>query len=141
MKSDFTTIIADQVRQAEPDLDARLEAQAEALNEFECTNLTIGKWIEEFGLEYLLAAFALNDQDFAESFPKLAHISQHDREKMKDTFSHHVDACVRCARRVGFDAEMDSRIERSIESGQRDKDKILETPNEPHHYCSRTVHT
>ena len=136
MEYDFSDIIVQEVRQAEPDLDARLEAQAEALNELECSNVVIGRWIEEFGLEYLQAAFALNDKEFVESFPGLAHINRDDRETIIETFNHHVDACVHCSRRTSYDTELDSRINRAIHSGHAGKDKVIETPNEPHHYCA-----
>lgn len=136
MEYDFSDILAQEVRQAEPDLDARLEAQAEALNELECSNIVIGRWIEEFGLGYLQAAFALEDKDFAESFPGLAHINQDDRKKVIETFNRHVDTCIHCSRRTSYDTELDSRINRAIHSGHAGSDKVIETPNEPHHYCA-----
>lgn len=136
MEYDFSEIIAAEVRQAEPALDARLEAQAKELSDLECTYPVIGKWLDEYGLAYLLAAFALNDEDFAESFPKLAHISRDDRKKIMETFEDHVShRCLHCAKKDSYDTELNGRIERAIRSGHSDKGKVFELPNAPHHYC------
>jgi hypothetical protein len=114
MKSNFTDSITDFVRQAEPDLDSRLVSQAEVLDEIKCTNPTIGKWIDSNDVQYLLAAFALSDGDFAEEFPRMAHLKEHDRKQIIKTFEDHFDHCHHCYRKRGFDLELNSRIERAF---------------------------
>src|SRR5437588_5393483 len=103
METDFSDIIVDQVRQAEPDLDARLEAQADALTERECINPTIGQWIDAYDLNYLSAAFALDDDDFAKNFPKMAHLTQPDRERIIKALAEHVEHCPRCCLKSSYD--------------------------------------
>jgi hypothetical protein len=111
MESDFTKLLLDLVRQAEPDLDSRLESQSEALNELVCTHPTLGQWIAENDVQYLLAAFDLDDQDFAENFPGMAHIKEHDRKRIIETFETHLSNCLFCHRKRSYDLEFTSRIE------------------------------
>lgn len=111
MEPGFSDIIVKLVHQAEPDLDARLEAQDEELLRLKCTNPVLGKWIDAYDVEYLLAAFALNDADFSEDFPKLAHLKQSEREKVVKAFEDHFDHCPHCHLKRGYDLELNSRIE------------------------------
>ena len=70
---DFDEFIVNLVRSDEPDLDHRLETQAEAVSALECTNSILGKWIDRYDVEYLLAAFNLNDDGTAE---QIAHLGR-----------------------------------------------------------------
>jgi hypothetical protein len=111
MESDFTDLLAKLIRQAEPDLDCRLESQAQALSELKCTEPALGKWIEAHDTEYMLAAFELEDQDFSENFPGMAHFTKHDRKRIFQAFRHHLEACPRCQRKRSYDLEFDERVE------------------------------
>src|SRR5947207_1463784 len=111
MESSHMDRIVNLVRDAEPDLDARLESQGDHLHEVTCTNPTLGRWIDGYDVQYLLAAFALNDHDFVEDFPKLAHLKQPDREKIIQAFEAHFDECPHCHLKRGYDLELTSRIE------------------------------
>lgn len=110
---DFDKLIIDLVRKAEPDLDARLESQAEALDDLECTNPVLGRWIDEYDVDYLFSAFNLNDTEFAANFPDLAHLSQHDRSQIIEAFENHFDQCSHCHLKRSYDMEMNARIERA----------------------------
>jgi hypothetical protein len=110
---DFDNLIIDLVRKAEPDLDSRLESQAEALNELKCTNLVLGRWIDEYDVEYLMAAFDLDDDEFAANFPAMAHLNQNDRGQIMDAFEKHFDQCPHCYLKRGYDMEINARIERA----------------------------
>jgi hypothetical protein len=110
---DFDKLIIDLVRKEETDLDARLESQAEALDDLECTNPVLGRWIDEYDVEYLFAAFNLNDTEFAANFPDLAHLNQHDRSQIIEAFENHFDQCPHCHLKRGYDLEMNGRIERA----------------------------
>ena len=110
---DFDGLIIDLVRKAEPDLDARLESQAEALKELECTYPVLGRWIDEYDVEYLMAAFNLDDDEFASNFPAMAHLKQHDRSQIIEAFEKHFDQCPHCYLKRGYDLEMNARIERA----------------------------
>ncbi len=109
---DFDDLIIDLVRKAEPDLDARLENQAEALKELECTNPVLGRWIDEYDVEYLIAAFKLDDDEFSSNFPEMGHLNQHDRSQIIEAFETHFDQCPHCYLKRGYDLEMNARIER-----------------------------
>ena len=110
---DFDGLIIDLVRKAEPDLDARLESQAEALKELECTNPVLGRWIDEYDVDYLMSAFNLDDDEFASNFPGMAHLNQHDRSQIIEAFEKHFDQCPHCYLKRGYDMEMNARIERA----------------------------
>ena len=108
---DFDDFIIGLVRAAEPDLDERLEKQEEALRALECTDPTLGKWITTYDVEYLLAAFNLNDEDFAENFPEMSHLNHHDRSQIIEAFEDHFLHCSHCYLKRGYDLEMNARIE------------------------------
>lgn len=108
---DFDDFIINLVRAAEPDLDERLKKQDEALRALECTNPTLGKWITTYDVEYLMAAFNLNDEDFAENFPEMSHLNHHDRSQIIEAFEDHFLHCSHCHLKRGYDLEMNARIE------------------------------
>ena len=110
MESDFSDIIVGMLRQAEPDLDLRLEYQAEALDDAKCTNPLLGRWIDKNHVQYLLAAFALSDSDFAEYFPQMADVTEHHRKRIIKAFEDHFEQCQHCSLKRGYDAELDGRI-------------------------------
>lgn len=115
MKSDFVDLLADFVRQAEPDLNFRLETQSEELEKLPCIEPTIGKWVDAHDVDYMLAAFALDDEDFAADFPGLAHISQHDRARIIEAFQIHFERCLHCSRKRSYDSEFNSRVDHVLQ--------------------------
>ena len=110
MESDFSDIIVRMLRQAEPDLDSRFGYQAEALDEEKCTNPLLGRWIDKNHVQYLLAAFALSDSDFAEYFPQMADVTEHHRKRIIRAFEDHLKQCGHCSRKQGYDTELDGKI-------------------------------
>ena len=110
---DFDHLIIDLVRKAEPDLDSRLESQAEALKELECINHALGRWIDEYDVEYLMAAFSLDDGEFSSSFPTMGHLNQDNRKQIIEAFENHFDQCPHCYLKRGYDLEMNARLERA----------------------------
>ncbi|HKY05937.1 MAG TPA: hypothetical protein VJQ56_13665 [Blastocatellia bacterium] len=113
MKNDLTDVIAAFVFRSAPDLASRLEAQAEALDEAKCNNPVIGRWVDENDVKYLLSAFALNDKDFAERFPAMAHTSKAERQQVIAVFEEHFEHCKHCSLKRGYDLEMDARIKQA----------------------------
>jgi hypothetical protein len=109
--ADITDLIADFIRQAEPDLSSRLEYQAQALDDLKCTNPVLGRWVDAHDVQYLLAAFDLDDDEFASNFPGMAHLKEHDRQKIIQTFNDHFEQCSRCHLKRSYDLEFTSRIE------------------------------
>jgi hypothetical protein len=112
--SDITDLIADFIRQAEPDLNTRLEYQAQALEDLKCTNAVLGKWVEAHDVQYLLAAFDLDDEEFASNFPGMAHLKEHDRQRIIETFEIHFEHCSRCHLKRSYDLEFNGRIESAV---------------------------
>lgn len=127
LASEFARLIPDLVREAEPDLDTRLEYQAEALSEFPCSNPVIGRWIDANDVQYLLAAFALNDRDFAEHFPEMARVTEAERKRTIETFEAHFEHCPHCSLKRGYDLEMNARIERVCE---QKRDQLIHKPKQ-----------
>ena len=127
---DFDNLIIDLVRKAEPDLDARLDSQAEALKEIDCTNPVLGRWIDEYDVEYLMAAFNLDDDDFSSNFPAMGHLSQHDRSQIIEAFENHFDYCPHCYLKRGYDLEMNARIERAYSLNNAEVRQHLDSAKE-----------
>lgn len=123
MKTNITNVIADLVLQSEPDLAARLEAQAEALREVECTNPVLGRWIDAHDVKYLLSTFALNDDDFAGRFPAMAHITGPERQRVAAALEAHCEQCPHCSLKRGYDLELDARIK---QASQRNSTALLQ---------------
>jgi hypothetical protein len=113
VEPEITDVIADLVRQANPELDARLESQAEALREHKCTEPLIGKWVDANDVKYLLSTFDLPDEDFAERFPKMANIKLEDRRRVAAAIESHFEQCTHCSLKRGYDLELDAQIKRA----------------------------
>jgi hypothetical protein len=113
MKADIANVIAEYVREEDSDLENRFESQAEVLGETRCTEPVIGRWIDANDVEQLLAAFALGDEDFAERFPSMAHVTSEKRQRCLETIEVHFHHCTHCALKRSYDLELDMRIERA----------------------------
>jgi hypothetical protein len=120
-------VIADMVRQPDPELTTRLEYQEEALREIECTYPVIGRWIDAYDVKYLLSTFALGDKDFATKFPAMAHTTEAQRQRLIVAIEAHIDQCKHCSLKRGFDLEIETRIERAC---QQNKGELLRILNE-----------
>ena len=126
MEYDITKVIADFVLQATPDLTSRLEYQAEALREVNCIDPTLGQWIDANDVEYLLSAFDLADDDFAERYPEMAHITEEERQRLIAALEAHFEQCPHCSLKRGYDLEMDARIEQTFQQNNKLLLQILE---------------
>lgn len=125
MKSEtkrITDVFADMVRQSYPELNARLEDQAEALREIACTEPIIGRWVDANDVSYLLSTFALGGKDFAAKFPTMAHITEQQRQRLVATIEAHMEQCKHCSLKRGYDLELDARIEQAY---QQNSDQLL----------------
>jgi hypothetical protein len=126
MKSDITNVIADLVRQATPDLESRLEYQAEALREVKCTTPVLGQWIDANDVKYLLSTFALEDKNFDERFPAIAHIAGQERQHLIATIKTHLEECPHCSLKRGYDLELDARIKQACQQNNSALLQLLE---------------
>lgn len=106
---DIGEIIADFVRKTYTDTDWRFEYQAEALLEKQCTNTVVGKVFELANVEYLLSAFDLDDEDFAEEFPAMS-LTSSERQLLLTTMKQHLESCSRCGLKQAYDLEFESRL-------------------------------
>lgn len=125
MGSEISDIITDLVFLADVDLEARLEAQAEALRESGCVNPILGRWVDENEVNYLLATLALKDEDFTEEFPSMAHITWQERQGLIAALESHFEQCPHCSLKRGYDLEMDARIEQTCEQNNNTLLRIL----------------
>jgi hypothetical protein len=126
MKADITNAITDFVLEANPDLGSRLEAQAEALREVECTNPDVGQWIDANDVKYLLSIFALEDKDFAAKFPTMAHITGPERQRFAATIGIHCKHCPHCSLKRESDSELDEHIKQACQQNNNFLLKLLE---------------
>lgn len=137
MDPDFINIF-ELMQRKESDLTARLAAQEEALDDLTCTEPRLGKWFEENTTSYVLAAFNLSDEDFAETFPELKHISESQRQNIIQAFVEHIEHCPRCFRKRSFDLEFEGRLESALQEnrevllGKLDQSGERETSDDEH---------
>lgn len=127
MNANIADVIATFVREEDSDLNARFDAQTEALTEARCTQPVIGKWIDANDVQTLLAALDLGDSDFADRFPALAHLTSHDRKKCIATIEVHLEGCAHCALKRSYDLELDMRIERTYRDHSSELLQLLES--------------
>ena len=132
----ISDVISDFVIQAEPDLIARLDYQAEALQEIKCINEVWGRWINAYDVNYLLSVLALKDKDFAEMFPAAAHTSEMERQRFSVALETHIEQCTHCSLKRGYDLEMDARLEQACQ--QNDK-LLLQILEEDEAYSSEEI--
>lgn len=114
MTTEITDLFVDLVLQTNPELDARLEYQAEALRETKCIQPLVGQYIDAHHVEYLLSALALGEKDFAESFPAMSRIAGPDRRQVAATIESHIERCSHCSLKRAYDLELDARIEQAF---------------------------
>jgi len=113
--------LANLIRQADPEVEFRLEAQADALRESRCIDYRIGQWLVD-DVDYLLAVLDLDDFNFAERFPSIAHYNEQKRQETKAEIQHHLEYCRHCSLRYGYALELDARIMRVC---RENKDDLL----------------
>jgi hypothetical protein len=121
MKLTVNSALANLIRQADPEVEFRLEAQADALRESRCIDFRIGQWLVD-GVDYLMAVFDLDDCNFAKRFPSIAHYGEQKRHETKAELQHHLEYCQHCSLRYGYALELDARIMRVC---RENKDDIL----------------
>lgn len=120
MKSEFVDLLAAFVRKEESDLTFRLETHAEELNNLPCTEPVIGKWVDAHDVEFMMAAFALDDDDFAAEFPGITNLSQPDRQRIIKAFEQHFQQCAHCGRKQNYDHEFNSRVDAVVQKNRTD---------------------
>jgi hypothetical protein len=127
MKADITDVLANLTRQANPELESRLECQAEVLAQTACIEPMIGEWIDSNDVIYLLEALTLEERDFAERFPRFGHLTIEQRQRWIVAIEAHLDRCVHCSLKRSYDLEFDARIERIYRSNRYVLLQLLDT--------------
>jgi len=110
MEYDIRDTIANFVREADANLEQRLEEQAQALREISCINPFYGSWVE-MGVEFLFSALELEDSDFAARLPTLSHLSKAARQHFLERMKEHLQTCRRCGLKYQIEADLNARIE------------------------------
>lgn len=131
MVPDITFIIADLLHEAIPNLELRSDYQAEALQENLCTVPEIGRLVDSNDVKYLLSALALENEDFASSFPNISQIEKQERMEFVAVMEDHFERCGHCARKRGYDLELNDQITRVC---RENKDPLLELLEEGNAY-------
>ena len=126
----ITEEIAELVRSATPELEERLEAQAEALQETECTDPEVGQWIDAYDVKYLLSSLALKEEEFAPRFPEMAQVTFPERQKFIATIERHFNNCVHCSLKRGYDIEIDEKIKKVCRENREILLELLENGTE-----------
>ena len=127
MTIDITYKIADILRWEKPELEERLGDQAQALNENKCIDPNIGRLVDANDVKYLFSALELEDEDFAEFFPKIANIKKPERRQIIATIESHFERCKHCALKRGYDWELDAQIKNIC---LQNKDTLLQMLDE-----------
>ena len=74
-----------------------------------CTDRSLGKWIDEFGLEPLRVVMPMSDADVEAVLPNLS-LSLNERVDLLQCLENHTSVCGHCKMKVKFDAELDGAI-------------------------------
>ena len=119
MKLTVNSTLANLIRKADPEVEFRFEAQANALKESRCINYQIGQWLVD-DVDYLMAVLDLDDINFAKRFPSIAHYGEQKRNETKAEIQHHLEFCQHCALRYGYTLELDARIMRVCRGNKED---------------------
>jgi hypothetical protein len=125
MKLTVNSALANLIRQADPEVEFRLEAQADALRENRCIDYRLGQWLVD-DVDYLMAVLDLDDFNFAERFPSLAHYNEQKRVETKAELQHHLEYCQHCALRYGYALELDARIARVCRENKEDLMRLFD---------------
>ncbi|HKR13051.1 MAG TPA: hypothetical protein VJT15_13410 [Pyrinomonadaceae bacterium] len=119
MNLTVNSALANLIRQADPEVEFRLEAQADALRDSRCIDYRLGQWLVD-DVDYLTAVLDLDDFNFTKRFPSIAHYDEQKRQQMKAEIQHHLEFCQHCALRYGYALEMDARILRVCQENKED---------------------
>lgn len=112
MEYDITITIAHFVREADSDFQRQMEEQAQALGRISCIDPFYGCWVE-MGVEFLFAAFQLEERDFATRLPALAHLTKSARQRFLKRMQGHLHECRHCALKHRHELDLNARIEQA----------------------------
>jgi hypothetical protein len=120
---DLIEIMAKLVIESDAALADRLEYQDEVLSESVCTEPMLGKCIDAYDIYDLFELANLSDEDFAQTFPALAHVPAAVRRQVVDVFEKHLESCSHCWLKAAYDRELNARIDRAW---LKDRDRLLQ---------------
>jgi hypothetical protein len=110
MEYDITGTIANLVIKGDSGFEQYMEDQEETLHRIKCNDLFYGGLIE-MGVEVLFSLFDLEDQEFAQRLPALAHLDRSGRQQFLEQIEHHLENCEHCAIAYQNELELNARIE------------------------------
>jgi len=122
MESDnLHEVFARLVLQSEAEFEQRLKTQSKGSpsGEPSCIDPAVGHWVDESDVGYLLSALALEDDEFAVTFPALSGITMQQRRQFIARIESHLEVCLPCARKRAYDLELEERINRAMEDNRR----------------------
>ena len=84
-----------------------LERQKPLLAETDCTDMRLGKWLDDFSLPFLTHILSSSEAEFEAEFPGMQFSKQH-RVHLLEEIIEHEPSCPRCSLKVKCDAELDA---------------------------------
>jgi hypothetical protein len=90
--------------------------QAELAN-IVCSHPSVGNWIDEFEMPFLLEMLSADDEDIATNFPGVE-LSGPDRHMLCDAVIEHAAECPHCQLKMKNDAELEAAIHRESDHGR-----------------------
>lgn len=127
MEKDLITLLSKSVLEKEDDVPYRLSAQAAALNEIQCTNPDLGRWIDACDFPFLIETLMLDPEVFSGEFPGV-NLTVDERKSLADALELHCESCPRCHLKRAYDLEWQSRIKRAIAENKQAIGKALSKP-------------
>jgi TIR domain len=109
-------IIARWVLQNDVEFGTRIEIQDKGFpsSELSCTDPAVGRWIDGTNVEYLLSVLALDDKEFAVTFPALSGITTQQRRQFIARIESHLEVCLQCAHQRAHDLEFEKRLNHAV---------------------------
>jgi hypothetical protein len=127
VKEDIADVVVGHVHASNSDLGSRLKVQERELARIKCIDPAIGRWIDANDLNYLQAAFDLDDKEFAARYPTLPPTTKAGRKELMRAFRRHVKACPHCRLKNEFDLELDKMVNEAL---AENREALLELLNE-----------
>jgi len=113
MQYDVTDTLAKLVRRADSNFDQEIEEQDEVLRGLKCTNPYFREWLK-IGVELVFSIFELEDDDFAQELPELAHMSKTARRRFRKHLEAHIRNCDHCALKQQNEMALNAKIKEAI---------------------------
>lgn len=122
IKTDFIELLARLIR-AEND-----NPKSRSGSDLTCSQPTLGRWIQECDVPFLMETLELVDSVFNEEFPGIR-LTQDERKLFAKTLVEHCRECARCHAKQAEDTEWKLKVERAFAENKQTIGEVLIKPN------------